>query len=95
MHVSTGPSRSVPGYACPFAEQTEHIQKRARLQPALLADRIYMLTPDWWDSPRFQAVFLAQGWFRQSGVISSHPPAGNASRWAAILLDLLQRELKS
>jgi len=33
MHASTGPSRSVPGYACPFAEQTEHIQKRARPQP--------------------------------------------------------------
>jgi len=25
--------RSVPGYALPFTEQTEHIQKRARLQP--------------------------------------------------------------
>ena len=33
MHVSTGPLRSVPGYAFPFTEQTEHIQKRARLQP--------------------------------------------------------------
>jgi hypothetical protein len=32
MHASAGPSRSVPGYACPFAERTEHIQKRARLQ---------------------------------------------------------------
>jgi hypothetical protein len=38
--------------------------------------------PDWWESPRFQAVSFAQGWFRQSGVVSSRPPAGNASRWA-------------
>jgi len=36
--------------------------------------------PDWWESARFQSVSVAQGWFRQSGVISSHPPAGNASR---------------
>ncbi len=39
--------------------------------------------PDWWESPRFQAVCVARSWFRQSGVISSHPPAGNAYRWAA------------
>jgi len=32
MHVSAGPLRSVPGYAFPFTEQTEHIQKRARPQ---------------------------------------------------------------
>jgi hypothetical protein len=38
--------------------------------------------PDWWESARFQAVFVAWSWFRQSGVLSSHPPAGNASRWA-------------
>ena len=38
--------------------------------------------PDWWESARFQAVCLAWSWFRQSGVVSSHPPAGNASRWA-------------
>ncbi len=38
--------------------------------------------PDWWDSPRFQAVFVAWNWFRQNGVLSSRPPAGNASRWA-------------
>src|SRR3990172_872069 len=49
MHVSTGPSRSVPGYACPFTEQTEHIQKRARLQPV---GCYFMLTPDKWDSAR-------------------------------------------
>jgi len=42
-----------------------------------------MRAPDWWESPRFQAVFVASSGFRQSGVVSSHPPAGNASRWAA------------
>ena len=56
---SAGPSRSVPGYAFPFPEQTEHIQKRARPQPAILADRAYMLTPDWWESARFQALCVA------------------------------------
>jgi hypothetical protein len=28
----------------------------------------------------FSGSFLASSWFRQNGVISSHPPAGNASR---------------
>ena len=37
----------------------EHIQKRARPQPALMADRAYMLTPDWWESARFQALCVA------------------------------------
>jgi hypothetical protein len=36
--------------------------------------------PDWWESARFQAVCLAWSWFRQNGVVSSRPPAGNASR---------------
>jgi hypothetical protein len=35
---------------------------------------------NWWESPRFQAVCVAWSWFRQSGVVSSRPPAGNASR---------------
>src|SRR5688572_1854522 len=30
----------------------------------------------------FLGSFLAPSWFRQSGVLSSRPPAGNASRWA-------------
>src|SRR5512138_1404161 len=34
MHASTGPSRNVPGYACPFTERLQRIQKRARPQPA-------------------------------------------------------------
>jgi hypothetical protein len=36
--------------------------------------------PDWWESARFQAVCLAWSRFRQNGVISSRPPAGNADR---------------
>jgi hypothetical protein len=36
--------------------------------------------PDKWESPRFQAVCVASSWFRQNGVISARPLAGNASR---------------
>ena len=36
---------------------------------------------DWWESPRFQAVSLAQSWFHQSGVVSPRPPAGNTHCW--------------
>jgi hypothetical protein len=36
--------------------------------------------PDGWESARFQAFCLASSWFRQSGFISSRPPAGNANR---------------
>jgi len=36
--------------------------------------------PDWWDSARFQAVFVAWSWLRQNSVVSSRPPAGDASR---------------
>ena len=56
MHASTGPLRSVPGYAFPFSEQMEHIQKRARLQSV---DCSFMLTPDVWDSAAFSSIFLA------------------------------------
>ncbi len=42
-----------------------------------------MRAPDGWDAPRFPAVCMAGGWFRQKGVLSSHPPAGNACRWVA------------
>jgi len=48
--------------------------------------RLTQRAPDWWESARFQAVFWAQSWFRQSGVVASHPPAGNASRWALGLI---------
>jgi hypothetical protein len=41
-----------------------------------------MRAPDWWESERFQALFLALSWLRQNGVVSFRPPAGNASRWA-------------
>src|SRR5512138_356993 len=33
----------------------------------------------------FFSSLLAGGWFRQNGVASSHPPAGNAHPWAAVL----------
>jgi len=52
--------------------------------------------PDLWESARFQAVSLAQGWFRKSGVIFSRPPAGlspigdTANRWMAPKSDFLQ-----
>jgi len=39
--------------------------------------------PDGRESARFQALCVAQSRFRQSGVNSSRPPAGNAHRWAA------------
>jgi hypothetical protein len=39
--------------------------------------------PDVWESARFLAFFLAGGWFREIGLISTRPAAGNASRWAA------------
>ena len=32
-----------------------------------------------WESARFQAVSVAWSWFRENGVTSSRPPAGNAS----------------
>jgi len=35
----------------------------------------------WWESAR-SSSFLRPGWFRQSGIILSRPPAGNANRWA-------------
>ncbi len=41
-----------------------------------------MLTPDGWESARFQAVCAAEAGFHQKGVVSSRPPAGNAHRWA-------------
>src|SRR5688572_6147664 len=44
--------------------------------------RLTQRAPDWWESARFQADCAASSWFRQNGVISSRPPAGNASRWA-------------
>ena len=60
MHVSAGPLRSVPGYAFPFTKQTEHTQKRARLQSV---DCAFMLTPDKWDSAAFSSIFLAWSFF--------------------------------
>lgn len=64
MHVSAGPLRSVPGYAFPFTEQTEHIQKRARLQSV---DCYFMLTPDAGDSVLIPNLFLRCGFSRSNG----------------------------
>jgi len=50
----------------------------------LLESRPTQRAPDWWESPRFQAFFVAWSWFRQNGVVLSRPPAGNASRWAVL-----------
>jgi hypothetical protein len=44
--------------------------------------RLTQRAPDGWESPRFQAVRVAWSWLRQSSVVSSQPPAGNAIRWA-------------
>lgn len=61
MHVSTGPSRSVPGYAFPFTKQTERTQKRARLQPV---GCFFMLTPDVWDCASRVRHFRAFFWLQ-------------------------------
>ncbi len=54
-----------------------------------------MRAPDGWESARFQAVCMAGGWFRQNGVLSSHPPAGNAPRWAVCSIHILAQEKES
>jgi hypothetical protein len=79
MHVSTGPLRSVPGYAFPFSEQTERIQKRARLQPVGL---LFMLTPDAGDSAHISSSFLRLIIFLVGRLRRPRPSAGNANRWA-------------
>jgi len=33
-----------------------------------------MRASDWWVRAAFSSSFMAQAWFRQSGVISSRPP---------------------
>ena len=55
----------------------------AKKKALWMVSRLTQRAPDGWDSPRFQAVCMAWSWFRQSGVVSSHPPAGNAHRWGA------------
>jgi hypothetical protein len=34
----------------------------------------------------FCRVFVAWSWFRQNGVVSPHPPVGNANRWRSLAL---------
>ena len=79
MHVSTRPLRSVPGYAFPFTEQTEHIQKRARLQSV---DCGYMLTLDTGDCAAFSSIFLRLSIFPIGWLRAVRPSASNANRWA-------------
>jgi hypothetical protein len=47
---------------------------------AFMKKRPTQRAPDRWESARFQAVRVAPAWFRQSGVVASRPPAGNANR---------------
>jgi hypothetical protein len=55
-------------------------------------DRPTQRAPDWWESARFQDVCVTWSWFRQSGVIPSHPPAGNANHWATPCISQLKIE---
>ena len=64
MHASTGPSRSVPGYACPFAEHLERIQKRAR--PQSIGLRFHANTGRL-GLGAFLSVFVALGFSRFDG----------------------------
>ena len=50
---------------------------------AIRQRRPTLRAPDWWGRTAQIGLHLASSWFRQSGVISSHPPAGNANRWAS------------
>ena len=45
--------------------------------------RLTQRVVDNWDSVRFQAVFNVSAEFRFRAGSASHPPATNASRWAA------------
>lgn len=51
-----------------------------RCEPDSCKQRLTRHALDWWESARFQAVFAAGGWFRQSGVVASRPPTSNAHR---------------
>jgi hypothetical protein len=80
---SAGPSRSVPGYAFPFTEQTERIQKRARPQPAPGGSRLHANT-------RLVGVCAFSGFIYtrtescSRSFVYARPPASNASRWVAL-----------
>ncbi len=82
MHVSTRPLHSVPGYAFPFTEQTEHIQKRARLQPV---GCFFMLTPDAGDSVVTPSLFHALSFFQLDGF--AVPAPAQARNLVYFLLD--------
>jgi hypothetical protein len=74
--VHAGASSTIPQAVIPIFKQ--------RVLCSETAQQSVQRAPDYWDSPRFQASFLSWSWFWQSGVISSHPPAGNAPRWATL-----------
>jgi hypothetical protein len=84
--VSTGPSRSVPEYACPFPEQTEHIQKRARPQSVGLRfhanTRLVGLAA--FSGSLFGLELVPIKW-RYLVPPTSTPKGHNANRWAAML----------
>jgi hypothetical protein len=40
---------------------------------------------DKWDSARFLGIFYASAKSRSQALSASHPPAGNANRWVAIM----------
>ena len=64
------------------------ITHRAKISTRSLTQR----APDWWVCAAKLGLHLAQSWFRQSGFISSHPPAGNANRWA---LNIIKNKSRS
>jgi hypothetical protein len=39
--------------------------------------------PDLWESARLKSIFIHFRLYLLSGIISAHPQAGNANRWAA------------
>jgi hypothetical protein len=51
----------------------------------VLKGRPTQRAPDWWVRAAFSGRFRGLGRFRQSSVLSSRPPAGNANRWVGQL----------
>jgi hypothetical protein len=72
--------RKTEGTVFPVAENRKVREQQGDEPRAILQNRPTQRAPDGWESPRFGAVCVAWSWFRQSGVVSSRPPAGNAHR---------------
>jgi len=49
------------------------VSRQAKSKPTKCA-------PDWWVCAAKMGLHLASSWFRQSGIVSSQAPAGNANR---------------